>query len=558
MMLKYKALLKALILIGCIACLKLLLLDSLQPSMPSAEYQQSDSKHSLDYKVFGSSDKTVIHIHHKTVKSPLVYEYVANMSRTKEATEQMMAVGENECGHWLGLDLLDRWRSSKKPYCSSTKTGTKEQPRVGEALPQSQMSCHLIKEHHSENICDVYNVAFDVDILANQQIEANWNGAEPPAGAIKLSDCQLDEDLFRQDNFGNAAQKFLFQGLQKQVTNEPVVCDAIVDHDLLMLSRWDPTNLFHFHEDVIHTFSAFGVTDLDVENTEVMLLDSRMPLDGPFHLFWERVFTGKRHRSNKLAETADKDDYKQPLTRDIHSLAKELQQSGKKTLCVARAVFGVHGGISPFSRGIGESLHSCKQGTTALIHGYRDFIWARLGFNDDKAMVPSVFDEDLLRVVVVSRRGVRRELRTETDLVRKLIAARCEAWSNTKLADGFSPTGTGCKVTVKLIDLKDMSLFSQMQMIRETDLLIGAHGCGLTHALYMPKWGAVIELQHPSRMGNYHFQRISTMVGLEWTSFSLPGETGDEESAVSQAASAANAMADRIISRRREFSKLVR
>lgn len=34
----------------------------------------------------------------------------------------------------------------------------------------------------------------------------------------------------------------------------------------------------------------------------------------------------------------------------------------------------------------------------------------------------------------------------------------------------------------------------QLSVIQETDILIGMHGAGLTHLLFLPDWAAVFEL----------------------------------------------------------------
>ena len=36
----------------------------------------------------------------------------------------------------------------------------------------------------------------------------------------------------------------------------------------------------------------------------------------------------------------------------------------------------------------------------------------------------------------------------------------------------------------------------QLEVIRSTDILIGMHGAGLTHLLFLPAWAAVFELYH--------------------------------------------------------------
>ena len=41
---------------------------------------------------------------------------------------------------------------------------------------------------------------------------------------------------------------------------------------------------------------------------------------------------------------------------------------------------------------------------------------------------------------------------------------------------------------------KPMSFSEQLEITRNTDILIGIHGAGLTHLLFLPDWAACIEM----------------------------------------------------------------
>lgn len=40
---------------------------------------------------------------------------------------------------------------------------------------------------------------------------------------------------------------------------------------------------------------------------------------------------------------------------------------------------------------------------------------------------------------------------------------------------------------------RDVPFKKQLEISRNTDILIGIHGAGLTHSLFLPNWGAVFE-----------------------------------------------------------------
>ena len=41
---------------------------------------------------------------------------------------------------------------------------------------------------------------------------------------------------------------------------------------------------------------------------------------------------------------------------------------------------------------------------------------------------------------------------------------------------------------------REMSFLEQLEVSHNSDIFIGMHGAGLTHMLYQPDWGAIIEL----------------------------------------------------------------
>ncbi|KAJ3240110.1 hypothetical protein HDU81_004530 [Chytriomyces hyalinus] len=104
---------------------------------------------------------------------------------------------------------------------------------------------------------------------------------------------------------------------------------------------------------------VYSLLRLNAENTQIILLDSRQS-DGPFTIAWSHVFTS----SHRLL--------------DIRQLKSKIQkQSGNKNarLCFKRAVWGIHGGISPLHRG-GTSRTRCKD--APLLHAFKDFMIGRM------------------------------------------------------------------------------------------------------------------------------------------------------------------------------------
>lgn len=70
---------------------------------------------------------------------------------------------------------------------------------------------------------------------------------------------------------------------------------------------------------------------------------------------------------------------------------------------------------------------------------------------------------------------------------------------------------------VELVQFERMNLSQQLEVVGQTDLLIGAHGAGLTHSLFLPRSAGLLELfpgyRHAFR---FHFYNIARWRGLKY------------------------------------------
>eukprot|EP01084_Bolivina_argentea_P106801 191034_1 len=69
----------------------------------------------------------------------------------------------------------------------------------------------------------------------------------------------------------------------------------------------------------------------------------------------------------------------------------------------------------------------------------------------------------------------------------------------------------GISFDVKMVYLEDLEFGNQLEIISKTDILIGVHGAGLSHILFLPEKSAVIECTF--QKGNFHFKYFATWTG---------------------------------------------
>jgi glycoprotein 2-beta-D-xylosyltransferase len=72
-------------------------------------------------------------------------------------------------------------------------------------------------------------------------------------------------------------------------------------------------------------------------------------------------------------------------------------------------------------------------------------------------------------------------------------------------------------VTVRAVALEQLGVQEQLALSVETDVLVGMHGAGLTHTLFLPPWAGVLEL-YPAYASTRrrHFRRLAGWRGLAY------------------------------------------
>jgi hypothetical protein len=86
-------------------------------------------------------------------------------------------------------------------------------------------------------------------------------------------------------------------------------------------------------------------------------------------------------------------------------------------------------------------------------------------------------------------------------------------------------------VDMQLVDLAAISFKEQLQVMRNTDILVGVHGAGLTHEFFLPNGSTVVEIQPPD-MDHRGFFNMATFLGHKYFrmtgfDFEYENRTGD-------------------------------
>ena len=375
----------------------------------------------------------------KTTKisfSPVISEYLNSLNTTTKEN--------NECSSRYGRSLISTWKNENEIGCSPIHPGNPKETLI---------QCHFHLDKSKENICEARNLQINVQgVLSQSSLDAT-----KATQGVFSGQCVKNSNVFQWDKFGHGAQEWLFRSFEDQETS--LQCDEWIDHTIFFIGRWDPTNLFHAHEDKIQTFAAFLVTETDPSNTQVVLVDDVQL--GPYMSFWDHVASSKNGLLSKEdieSRNAKTDSY------NLKSLVQFYLKKNPhiKNICLRKAIFGVHAGISPLSREIGKPS-GCSPPDTSLLLYYKRFVLEQLNLSQDEEWIPFKASKKEIKLSYVTRQGFTRAISNEDELLNQLSQL----------------SSTMPEFSIEVYDFQNITFFQQIQIARDTDILLGGHGAAL-------------------------------------------------------------------------------
>lgn len=124
-------------------------------------------------------------------------------------------------------------------------------------------------------------------------------------------------------------------------------------------------------------------------------------------------------------------------------------------------MFSFHS-LTPYNK-----IQGCER--SGLFQAFSDFILHRLNI----PLHPK--DDERIRITFLERKTKFRRILNSDELLAEI-----------QKNESYSIQSVQFERTVPFID--------QLAIIRNTDILIGIHGAGLTHLLFLPKWATIFEM----------------------------------------------------------------
>lgn len=328
--------------------------------------------------------------------------------------------------------------------------------------------------------------------------------------------------------------------------SKDIQCDEWIEHKVVLVQRDTFANFFHDSEDFVNLFLAMAILEWKPGDTQVYLTD--LYPEGPFWEIWSKAFSwgsGLIDRDHSDSQNIFTKDKSLPA-RTAHHLKQDFgTNSGKNSasnpggdegtrkgagviphrVCFKDLAVGIYGPASPIT--VASWNTPCSH--SAVVKAYADFIIRGLElqkYSHYASPTPS-------RTVVITYMARRAstvwpEKRFCND---KSSFFLCRLWDKFGIRplqrtiqndDAVvralkSMEGRTYKNNAKVVfNDRDYNLLSMTEQIREdlrTDIMIGPHGAGLTHCVFLRDRGIVIELPINGAGANRHFHNLAHWSG---------------------------------------------
>lgn len=226
-------------------------------------------------------------------------------------------------------------------------------------------------------------------------------------------------------------------------------CDIVVTKPTFIMKLDATINMYHHFCDFFNLYATLHLNNTFTTDINILLWDT-VPYRSNFGITW-KAFT------------------KHPI--------QDLKQYIGKTVCfrdvvfplLPRMIYGMYYNM--------PLINGCEK--SGLFHAFSHHVLHRLGISQD------TYKSGTIRVTLLSRSTTHRQILNQDQLVKALRSK-------------------GKEFEVRKVDFNwNVSFLEQLQIIHNTDILVGIHGAGLTHLLFLPDWAAVFEIYNCEDDGCY-------------------------------------------------------
>lgn len=411
------------------------------------------------------------------------------------------AARTHTCDEDFGQGLIARWRATRRDWCV---------PR--EKTQRSRITCYfLYQTDHGgigDNLCTLHDVAVDMGVFADTNVTRpaiqRYHDSKHhddayvhyTAGFVQ-ADCTLDAAHYAPDKFPGWNADWLVSGL---ATTPLDACTATERLTTLVVQRDGFANLYHSSEDFINAYLALAILELSLVDVQIVLAD--LYPWGPFAAMWQEAL-----------------GFVHPALSAWDLRAKY----GTGRVCFDNLVVGIYGPASPFCI-IKYDTH-CEG--SPLLRSYAHFVIRGLRLHDHVIAAAEAQRSRALRVTWMARGSPvpwpERVFCDDRYFPCALFAYGDRhlgrvVRNNAEVVDGLhalarNTTVAGRALVFTETDYNTLPFRKQLAHTIATDILVGPHGAGLTHQMFLGDDASVIELFIDGSSSNRHFHNMARWRG---------------------------------------------
>jgi hypothetical protein len=268
-------------------------------------------------------------------------------------------------------------------------------------------------------------------------------------------------------------------------------CQVTIDEPVVVVARKEYANLYHTMTDFVGAWSAAVIAGVDPRKVRILFSDGH-PMS-EFDVVWAKAFSQGRP----------------PLRK------KDLVGNG--AVCLRRVVFGLYGYASPMTIDWSRE-NRCEK--SPWLASFAKQVLQRYGL-DARSPKPFAKESGLVNITLINREDYKAHPRDQ--------GARRSKISNPEALMRVLPKASE-GVSARLVQLAYMPFEEQLRLMRNTNVLIGMHGAGLTFAPFLADDAVVIELNHwvqRNHASKFHFQNLAAWSGkgyIRWKNENVENE----------------------------------
>ena len=265
----------------------------------------------------------------------------------------------------------------------------------------------------------------------------------------------------------------------------------------VFLARWDVNNVFHTFEDLVTLYEHLLLAEIPLPAREgaprlrLVLNDADWKLDGPFVSLWNALFTQSPDRSAHLVRMSD------------------LVEKGRH--CLSKALFPLTAGASLLSLPKPSQFAGCP---SPILQSFVDYVQSALG-----TPVPPQQSQCTERTPCTILWIERSDYAGADHSVKRQITEE----SKLALEQGIAGSSLGPFFHMVTIHPETMSVEDQIAAVSSANVVMGAHGAGLTLAMFLPRTRvptALIEIATTDT--NLHYANLATRMDIPYAAIRSP------------------------------------